>query len=498
MTRPITIPVLLLLGAAACATTGVAARQADQAPPSATELPEGVERDALAAVQMHEARGDAAGSAHDQARAEWAAAAAGYAELAARPGFAEWRVPFRLRVAELFLRAQRWDKAEEAASALIAYPQASDASRAVAARLAATAWIGAANSAVKAGQLEKLDLGPERKDGPRPPPAPWRRVVESADAYLARAAADPELRRGTPPDHHPSGPEIALVAAEVQYAHGELDDARRRVDAALDRWASDPDFLDRAVPLYLATFLARADRAGHAAAVDKLRARAEAEAAKAPPDRKPSFAKVIDGLARARAGARFRQAEELLKHEKPADAAQAFEAAAAEPGAADPAGALHNAGVAWDDAGQPAKAAAAREKLLHDHPEAPVAAEDALRLAAFRSRQGDHATAARLYDDFLRRWPESPSRCVALRNVASELDVAERAADAAARYLAFGKDERCAKVDPNIAARALVRAGRLFEAQAKSAYAAAAALDGVTDPEAKSQVAEAKRRLKGL
>ncbi len=496
MMRRIPIPALLLLAAAACATV-TAVHQADRAPPAAATLTEGPERDALTAAQSHEAAGDTAGSAHEQARAEWAAAAAAYAELAERPAFAEWRVPFRFRAAELFLRAQRWDKAAEAAAALVADPRASDGSRAVGARLAATAWIGAANAAVKAGQLEKLDLGPGRKDGARPPPTPWRRVVEAADAYLARAAADPELRRAAA-DHRPSGAEIALVAAEVQYAHGELDDARRRLDAALDRWASEPDFLDRAIPLYLATFLARGDRAGYAAASDKLRARAEAEAAKAPPDRKAAFAKSLDGLARARAGARFAQAEELLGQKKPADAAKAFEAAAAEPGAPDPAGSLHNAGVAWDQAGEPAKAAATREKLLREHPEAPVAAEDALRLAAFRSRQGDHAAAARLYEDFLRSWPESPSRCVALRNVASELDVAERSADAAARYLVFGRDERCAKADPNIAARALVRAGRLSETQAKAAYSGAAALEGVTDPEAKSQVAEAKRRLKGL
>jgi hypothetical protein len=82
--------------------------------------------------------------------------------------------------------------------------------------------------------------------------------------------------------------------------------------------------------------------------------------------------------------------------------------------------------------------------------------------------------------------------------VASELDVAGRAAEAAARYLAFGGDERCAKADPAIAARALVRSGRLFEAQARAAYGSAVALPDVAEPEAKAQVSEAKKRLKGL
>ncbi len=494
--RPAAFVLLALLGAA-CATGGAAAKRPVEAGlPDPAALAEGADRDALEAARASEAKGAAAGAAHEAARAAWTAAGSGYADLAARPGLAEWRAPLRHRAAELLLRAQRWDQGAEVAAALAADPEAGDAARAVGARLVATAAIGAANAAVKAGHLEKLDLGPEGKTAPRPVPAPWRRVVDAADAYLARAAADPDLRKVG--DRRPSGPEIALAAAEVQYACGEVEDARRRIDAALDRWASDPELLDRAVPLYLATFLARGDRAGHLAAVDKLRARADAEAAKAPADRKPAFAKVVEALSRARAGGRFAQAEELLRSRKPAEAARGYEAAAADAGAADAASALHNAGIAWDQAGEAAKAAAVRERLLRDHPGAPVTAEDALRLAAFRSRQGDHAGAARVYDDFLRRWPDSPSRCVALRNVASELDVADRAAEAAPRYLAFGRDERCAKADPSIAARALVRAGKLFEAQARGAYSGASAIEGVADADVKTQVAEAKRRLKAL
>jgi hypothetical protein len=492
------LALLLALAFAGCATarsSGAGAAH-EQALPQPTSLPEGPDRDALEAAQAHEAKGDAAGAAHDQARAEWAAAGTGYSELAGRPALAEWRAPLRYRGADVLLRAQRWDQAGEVAGALAADDKATEAARAGGARLAASAAIGAANAAVRAGQLEKLDLGPERKDGPRPPPPAWRRVVESADAYLARAGADPEAGRA-PAGRSPSGPQIALAAAEVQYAYGELDDARRRLDAALDRWPSDPELLEQVAPLYLATYSARGDRAGQLAAVDKLRARAEAEAAKAPADRKPAFVKVQDGLTRSRASALFGQGEQLLADKKPAEAAQAFEAAAAV-GGPDTPSALHNAAVAWDQAGEPQRAAAVRERLLRDYPEAPVTAEDVLRLAAQRSRQNDHANAARLYGEFLRRWPDSPSRCVALRNVASELDQADQVTDAAGRYLAFGKDARCAKADPSIAARALIRAGRIYEAQAKDAYGAATSLEGITDPDVKAQVSDAKKRLKGL
>jgi len=86
---------------------------------------------------------------------------------------------------------------------------------------------------------------------------------------------------------------------------------------------------------------------------------------------------------------------------------------------------------------------------------------------------------------------------VALQNVASALERGGRPAEAAARYAAFGGDAACAKAAPDVAARALVVAGRLFDAQARTAYGAAAAVPGVADPEAKKMVSEAKRRLRG-
>ncbi|HEY6100878.1 MAG TPA: hypothetical protein VIW03_15680 [Anaeromyxobacter sp.] len=498
-TRAILVAVLALAAACATAVKQVASpvRQAEQGLPSANELAEGPERAAYEAAHTHESKGDATNG--EAARTEWAQAAQGYAALAEKPAAADWRVPLRHHAAELMVKAQRWDKAHDAAGALVADPGANDASKALGARLAATAALGAASAQVKAGQLEKLDLGLSGPRKEKPLPAGWKRVVDSADAYLSRAAADPEVRR--PPAERRAGPspaELALAAAEVLYAHGDLDGARKRFEAVLDRWPSDVEALEQAIPLYLATFLVRGDREGHDAAVDRLRERVAQEAAKASGARKDALAKIQDGLARARAGARFGAAERLLAQGKPAEAAQAFEAVAAEPGVGDPVNALHNGAVAWDRAGEATKAAKVRERILKEHPAAPVAAEDALSLAAYRSKAGDHLGAARLYENFLARWTDSPNRCLALRNAASELDMAGRGAEAAARYVAFGNDEACAKAGPDVAARALVRAGRLFEAQAKDAYGGAAAVPGVTDPEAKGMVSEAKRRMRGL
>ncbi len=496
-------PLALLLLAAACATAGKNGQerfpQAEHGLPAATAFAEGPQRSAYAAAHAHEAKGDAASG--DAARAEWAQAAAGYAALAGDAGAAEWRVPLRHRAAELFLRAQRWDKAAEAAGALLADAQATDPSKAVAARLAATAALGAAGAAVRAGQLEKLDLSPAGKDGAaRTPPPGWARVVEATDAWLARAGADPEARRA-PAERRPgvSPAELALVAAEVQYAYGDLEGARRRFEAVMERWPAEVETIEQAAPLYLGTFTAKGDRGGRDAALGRLRQRVAEEAARASdPRRKEAFAKLQEALAREDAGARSGAAEKLVGDGKPAEAAKAFEALAGEPGAGDGATALHNAAVAWEKAGDPARAAQVRERLVKEHPGAPVAPENALALAAHHSTAGDHLRAARAYEDFLSRWPQAPSRCVALRNVASELDVAGRPADAAARYLAFGADAACGKADPDVAARALVRAGKLFDGQAKAAWSAAAALAGVKEAEAKRLVAEAKRRVKEL
>lgn len=489
----------LVLAASGCASARRAPgaiRQADHGLPAATEFGDPADRAAYSAAHAHEARGDAAGGG--DARAEWAQAAAGYASVAGRPGASEWSLPLRHRAAELFLRAQRWDDAGAAAAALVEDARASEASRAVAARLEAASALGAAGAAVRSGQLEKLELGPGRREGPpRAPPAGWRRVVEKTDAWLARSVDDPEASR-PPAERRPgvSPPELALAAAEVQLAHGELEDARRRIEYALDRWPSDGEAFAHAAPLLLATYAA-GDRAGHEAALERLRDRAGKEAARAADREREAFLRAGESLGRARAGARFAEAERLAAEGKPAEAARAFEEAAGEPGMPEPANALHNAAVAWERAGEPVRAAALRERIVRDHPAARVAPEDALALADHLARRDDPLGAARVYDQYLARWPDAPGRCVALQNVAAELERAGRHAEAGARYVAFGGDAACARASPDVAARALVVAGRLFDAQARAAYGAAAAVEGVGDAEARKMVTEAKRRLRG-
>jgi tetratricopeptide (TPR) repeat protein len=515
--------VLLLALAAACATGGggkgggASERyyQADTKLPQQQQLErqlDDAERGKYHDASTYYARGrQAADSGNmDQARAEYASAAEMYAQFAEQFPSSEWRMPIRNLAAELYLQAGQYEKAAVQGDKIVADPQAKDRSKAVGAKLAAMAWLNAANAKVKAGQLEPIKLANAdqrrgEKLNPRVPPGEWKRFVDAADVYLANMAGDPEAgkpaaeRRGIPPA------QLALIAGEVEYAFDNMQDAQRRFDAILKTFPRDADVLVDTVPLYLQTYLYLGDEPGYQAAVTRVRDQVQAQLAdpKADPKAKESYQKVLEALGRAEAGTQFASAQKLLDAGKPAEAALAFEKVAADPKGGDVANALHNAAVAWDKADQPEKAAEIRQRIVTEHADSKVAPNNALLLAVYRSKKGDHADAAKLYEQFLQKWPDSPNRCVAMQNVASELDIGKKPVDAAGRYVSFGKDEQCAKADPNTAARALYRAGRLFQdakqkAKAKEAYVAAAGVPNVTDTVAKSQVDDAKRRMKTL
>jgi tetratricopeptide (TPR) repeat protein len=507
----------LLLLAAACATGGGGGqakserfKQADERLPGESAFAEDAERAAYRDVIDHKRRAMIASESGnaDQARAEYTAAAEALSSLLDRFGSNEFQIPLRYNASEMYMQGQQWEKAGVQAERAATDPHANDKTKAMAYHLGAQAWLNAANAEVKAGKNEPIKLAyVEQRRGeplkPRVPPGAWKRFVDTADAYQQRLEADPETQKPAAERRLMPPQQLALIAGEVEYAFDNMEDARRRFEVVMQRWPGDADAMEAAVPLYLQTFLIKGDQAGYEAAVKRTRETVEAEAKKTTdPKAKEAYGKVLDAVGRAEAGARFGDAQKLLEAGKPAEAATAFEALAAEQRAGgDVPGALHNAAIAWDKAGQPAKAAAIRQRILKEFPDSKIAPNNALLVAAYHSKKGDHSDAARMYGEFVQKWPDNPNRCVALQNVAAELDTAKRQADAAERYLVFGKDAACAKADPNFAARALYRSGQLFTlakkpAKAKEAFGAAVAVQGVTDTVAKSQIEDARRRLK--
>jgi tetratricopeptide (TPR) repeat protein len=516
------VAVLCLLAGAACATGGGAKapsvndrfRQADHRLPESSQFRDDDERSRIQTAYTPLQRGDLAASSGnmDQARAEWRAAADAITAFTERFQSSEWRITLRYKAAELYMRGQQAEKAAAQAEKILVDPMAKDVSKAMASHLAAMAWQNQAVVQSKAGQLESIKLATsEQRQGaplkPRPPPGAWKRFVEATDQYLKYAGAEPELQRPPSERRFPLGPaNLALIAAEVEYAFDNMEDARHRFEQILQSYANQPEVMEDAVPLYLQTFLITKDEAGYRAAIGRVKGVLQAQQQQATdPKAKEAYAKVADTLARMEQGSGFTEAAALMEQSKFVEAGGAFEKFAAEyRDNPDAPNALYNAGIAYDKAQQPEKAAAVREKLLAQYGDnAKIAPQTSLMLGQYYSKNEKHADAAKLYGQYLEKWPDGELKCVALQNVAYEYDVQNKRAEAAERYLAFGTDPKCSKEDPNSAAKTLFRSGQLFEkakqrAKAKAAYAAAGAVQNVTDTVAQSQISEAKRKAKRL
>jgi len=520
-TRTLPIAALLLL-ASACATTGGGAsapssryKQADfgrlpkvplRGSGTASEVTEEGEQAKLSDAVSHVTRGNEANTSGnaDQAHAEWTSAADMLVSFVEQFPSSDWVIVVRYEAARYYLYAQQYERAAVTAERLVDDPNATPVTRALAAHLAAAAWQNLAISQVKAGKLEgiKLPSADQRKEplAPRPPPGAWRQFVAAADRYVQYAASEPKERLI---DRGPA--QLSLLAAQIKYAFDDMEEARARFDKILHTWPGE-DVMDQAVQLYLQTFLVTKDQAGYRQALEGVKALVAAEMEKATKagdaKRTESLTKVQEQLARYGQRGEYDAAKDLLDQGKFVEAAQRFEAIAeANKGTDAAAAALNNAAYSWNKAEQYDKAVAAIQALLAAHPGSPYAPGATLTLANLRSHKDDHAAAAAAYEQYLEKWPDAEQRCIAIQNLGYELDRAGKPAAAADRYVAFATDPKCGKGDPNASAKALYRAGALYgdakqKAKARDAFEKTTAVQGVTDPVAKSQVEEAKRMLK--
>jgi tetratricopeptide (TPR) repeat protein len=505
MTPRLRPALLLLLAGAACASAGggkgkapAVVHQADEKIPPLAAFQPGDERTAYNTALGEEQRGWRAESAGDvgAAKEPLEAAARAYLGFLQRFPNTGWDVTFRYHAADLLRRAGRYDDAVATAQQAAADPRADPKSKAM-------AELQAANAMTAAGALAPLQVEPRPRGSaqgaPREPvPEPWQRFVQAADAYLQTVPPT----RPEPQDRTLSSAQLALVAARVSYATGDMEGARRRLAVILDRWPNESQVFLGAAPLYVQTFVATGDDDGARQAIAQVRETASAQAQRAQgQDARQAYEKVATDLDRVAAGVRYERAKSLLEQGRAEEAAQAFEAVAQEGG--DVAASLAAAAIAWDRAGNGDRAAELRRRLLEQHADAKVTPGAALQLAAYLSKKGDHAGAAQLYGRHAEQWPDDPNHCTALRNGAVELDLAKQVAEAAERYRAFGSEQRCAQASPDVAALALYRAGQLFVAaknrsEARAAYEAAASVQGVQTAEAKKRVADARTQAKKL
>jgi TolA-binding protein len=501
------------MGGAGTAGESARYKQADYKTPEKSEFLEETERGYYSDAQIHTARAREAKDAGnmDQARAEWATGGEMLCEFGEKFPNSFWRIALRYQGARFLLYAQRYELAATNGEKVALDPMANETSKAMGWHLAAASWQLEALNQYKAGKIDaiKLPTAEQRKGqapNPRPPPGPWKRFVEASDQYLKVADADPDLKKPAAERNVPAGPgQLALIAAEVEYAFDNMEDARARFERIIRTWAGDPEVMENAVPLYLQTFLVLKDTAGYKDALQSTKATLAAEIQKATdPKAKDGLQKIQEKLASYQESAEFDEARALLADGKAVDAATAFEKIVeANPSSPDAGNALYNAAIAWNKAEQPDKAAADAQRVVEKYQASKSAPLAQLMLASIRSKKKDHVEAARMYSEYLERWPQGDNRCIAMQNVGYELDMAGKKADAASRYLGWASDPKCAREDPNSAAKALVRAGKLFldakqRARAKEAYEAATKLEGVTDTVAKSQVDDAKKQLRKL
>ena len=446
------------------------------------------------------------------------------------------RIVFLRMAAGRYLNAKEWEAAAEAAQRMMADPKATAVTKAIGARYASGAWQMLAIQEMRSGKIPQLKLQPSAARGgvahtPRIPDRPWKMFVEAADVYTANWGADPsakltaeerKVQGGTDPG------QLQLIAAQVEFGYDNIEDAQKRFGKVIEMHPSRADLLETAVPYYLDTFKILKDSKGLEAAAARIEpgvaaeAKKAAEAAAAPgatEEQKKNaalLAKIATELKEGAKGGEYNEAGALMakadaaaKEGKPEAAAQYRESAALyEKFAAgnktspDAPNALFNAAIALDKAKEGKKAVVVREQILKDYPDAKVIPQTLLLLGSNLAASREYAASVKYNEEYLRRWPETPQRCVAMQNLGVGLQETKRPAEAAAVYVKFATDAACGD-DVNTTARVLYSAAKMQveakkPADAKKTLQTLVGLKGVTDAVAKSYQADAAERLKKM
>ncbi|MGA8890917.1 MAG: hypothetical protein WB493_05060 [Anaeromyxobacteraceae bacterium] len=438
------------------------------------------------------------------------------------------RIVFLRMAAERYLNSKEWEAAAEAAQRIVQDPKALPVSKAIGARYASGAWQMLAVQEMKAGKIPQLKLQPSTARGgaahqPRMPDRSWKMFVENADIYAKNWEADPTSKLTAEERKSQGGADLGqlqLIAAQVEFGYDNIEDAQKRFGAIIEQHPGRADLLETAIPYYLDSFKILKNTQGLEAAVTKIEpavsaaAKKAAEAAAAPgasdeaKKDAATLARLATELREGSKGSDYNNAAAIMaKADGPAAYKQAgalFEKFALENKASpDAPNALFNAAIAFDKAAEPKKAIAIRESLVAAYPDAKVTQTATLMLGANLAAARDYPASVKYNEEFLRRWPEAPQRCLALQNLGVAYQETKKPVEAANTYLRFANDPVCGAEDANTTARILYSAAKTQvdakkTAEAKKTLQTLVALKGVTDPVAKSYQADAADRLKKM
>ncbi|MEI6225809.1 MAG: hypothetical protein WCS72_13715 [Deltaproteobacteria bacterium] len=446
------------------------------------------------------------------------------------------RIVFLRMAAGRYLNAKEWEAAAEAAQRMMSDPKGAPVTKAIAARYASGAWQMLAIQEMRAGKIPQLKLQPSTGRAgvphtPRVPDRAWKMFVEAADVYAANWQADPSSKLTAEERKVQGGTDLGqlqLIAAQVEFGYDNIEDAQKRFGKIIEMHPARADLLETAVPYYLDTFKILKDPKGLEAAAARIEPAVSAEAKKAAEiaaapnateEQKKNaalLAKIATELKEGAKGGEYNEAGTLLtkadaaaKEGKPEAAAQYREAAAlyekfaaGNKASPDAPSALFNAAIALDKAKDGKKAVAVREQILKEYPDAKVIPQTLLLLGSSLAASREYAASVKYNEEYLRRWPETPQRCVAMQNLGVGLQETKRPAEAAAVYVKFATDAGCGD-DVNTTARVLYSAAKMQveakkPADAKKTLQTLVGLKGVTDAVAKSYQADAAERLKKM
>lgn len=274
----------------------------------------------------------------------------------------------------------------------------------------------------KAGKLPVYELkkAQERKGKPPEPKpiAPLRaKMIESSDRFVRLLPSSDRA------------PAIAYRAAEVYYRHDQLEEARKRFEAIVQR-SPGSEVARYASNLIIESYLAAEDWDN----VEKASQRLFDLASKDKPA-KPEDAKARDEFLSSmkvfKVGAEFKRAEKLEAEGNFEEAANQYVALVNENQKHEFADkALFNAAVDYEKVKRFESASTVYQRIVDDYPRSELAPRALFRVGVNYEKGYDFPAAIAAYTKLVERYPDSENRADALYNVAVTLENMQQYAQA--------------------------------------------------------------------
>jgi tetratricopeptide (TPR) repeat protein len=284
---------------------------------------------------------------------------------------------------------------------------------------------------IGSGQLESVKAKTNKERGEKPPQpmaiAPIRmKMIEASDRYVKLL---PRSERA---------PAIAYRAAEVFYAHDQLEEARKRFEAII-AMAPGNEVARYASNLIIESYLAAKDWEN----VERWSQRLIDVASKEPPkgaDDQKQRGEFVESLKVFKVGAQFKRAEKFDAEGKYEEAANTYVQLVNENPKHEFADkALFNAAVAYEKVKLFERASNVYQRIYDEYPKSELAPRALFRVGVNYEKGYDFPAAIAAYTKLVERYPESENRADALYNVAVTLENMQQYGQAAQAFKRYAQ-----------------------------------------------------------